>query len=167
MSGRRLLIAAAIVVWSVGSWSAQLAHAQELGNIPVRLTVALADVPVQPPAAVEQPAFAMPRLATPTAHINLLLPLYVSTAVFQALDVHSTFAVLSHGGAEVNPMLSGLVSNRPAFIAVKAGIAAGTIYAASRIARHNKVAAIAALIGLNSMYAMVVSHNYQVAHSIR
>jgi hypothetical protein len=96
-----------------------------------------------------------------------MLPLYVSTALMQALDVHSTLQVIGHGGAEGNPLLQGIVSNKGAFIAAKAAVAASTMYAASRIARHSKIGAIITLVGLNSAYAMVVSHNYKLAHQLR
>ncbi len=98
---------------------------------------------------------------------TLLASLYASTAMWQALDVHSTFRVLDRGGYEGNPLLAGITENRPAFIATKAAIAAGSIYAASRIGRHNKVAAAAALIGINAAYAVVVSHNYALARGLR
>ena len=96
-----------------------------------------------------------------------LLPLYASTAMFQALDVHSTLQVLGQGGGEGNPLMRGMVSNKPVFIAAKAAIAASTIYAASRIAKRSKVGAIITLVGLNSAYAFVVSHNYKLAHQMR
>lgn len=95
---------------------------------------------------------------------NLLRSLYVTTATMQALDVHSTFAALNRGGSEVNPMMDGLTKHRVAFGAVKAGVAASSIYAAHRLAKHNRVAAIALLIAINSAYAVVVSHNYKVAN---
>jgi hypothetical protein len=162
----RHFIAAGIILWSLSPWLARMARAQELSDAPV-LRVSAADVPVQPAAPVGQFPMEMPRHVAPAGPTHLMLPFYVSTAVLQALDVHSTLAVRSHGGVEGNPFLSGLISNRPAFFAVKAGIAASTIYAANRIARHHKVATIAALVSLNSLYALVVSHNYQLAHSLR
>ena len=97
----------------------------------------------------------------------LLASLYASTAMWQALDVHSTLRILDRGGFEGNPMLAGLTQNRSAFIATKAAIAAGSIYAASRLGRHNKFAAVAALVGIDAAYALVVSHNYALARSLR
>jgi hypothetical protein len=96
-----------------------------------------------------------------------LLPLYASTVLLQALDVHSTLQVLGHGGGEGNPLMQGMVSNKGVFVAAKAGVAAASIYAASRIAKRSKVGAIVTLVGLNSAYAFVVSHNYKLANELR
>jgi Domain of unknown function (DUF5658) len=97
----------------------------------------------------------------------LLASLYASTAMWQALDVHSTLRILDRGGFEGNPMLAGVTQNKSAFIATKAAIAAGSIYAASRLGRRNKFAAAAALVGIDVAYALVVSHNYALARSLR
>ena len=96
-----------------------------------------------------------------------LRSLYASTAIMQGLDVHSTMAVLKHGGGEANPIMGGLVKNKAAFIGVKAGVAAGTILAARQIGKRNKVAAIVTLVAINSAYAFVVQHNYRVAGSVK
>jgi hypothetical protein len=64
-------------------------------------------------------------------------------------------------------MLQGLARNEGAFIAAKAAIAAGSLYAASRIAKRNKVGAVIMLLGINSAYAMVVTHNYRLAQQMR
>ena len=96
-----------------------------------------------------------------------LKSLYASTAIMQGLDVHSTMAVLKHGGGEANPLMGGLVKNKAAFIGVKAGVAAGTILAARQIAKCNKVAAIVTLVAINSAYVFVVQHNYRVAGSVQ
>jgi hypothetical protein len=98
---------------------------------------------------------------------GMLKSLYASTAVMQALDVHSTMSVLNRGGGEANPLMSGVVRNKAAFIGVKAAVATGTILAAREIGKRNKVAAIATLVGINSVYALVVQHNYRVARSLR
>jgi hypothetical protein len=81
--------------------------------------------------------------------------------------MHSTLTALNNGAREANPMLGGITQNRAAFMAVKAGIAATSIMAARQMAKHNKLAAIATMVGLNSAYAFVVSHNYAVARSLR
>ena len=92
-----------------------------------------------------------------------LRSLYLTTATMQMLDVHSTVKALNRGAVEANPLMSGLVKNRTAFVAAKAGVAALTIYAAKRMARNNKVGAIAAMVAINSAYAMIVSNNYRNA----
>jgi hypothetical protein len=70
---------------------------------------------------------------------------------------------LDRGGVESNPMLSGLTGNKGAFIAVKAAVAASSIYAASRLAKKNKVAAIVSMLAINTAYGFVAYHNYKVA----
>src|SRR5262245_37568924 len=50
----------------------------------------------------------------------LLKSLYASTAVVQALDLHSTLRAFQAGAVEGNPLMSGIVKNRMAFVAVKA-----------------------------------------------
>ena len=98
---------------------------------------------------------------------RLLNSLYASTAVMQALDVHSTLSALGNGGVEANPMMSGLTRNKAAFIAVKAAVATSTILATRQIAKRNKVAAVVTLVAINSVYAIVASHNYRVANSLK
>lgn len=97
---------------------------------------------------------------------SLLMPsLYASTAMLQVLDMHSTLSGLERGAVEANPLMSGVTSHKTAFIAAKAGMAVGTILAARQMSKHNKVAAVLTLIGVNSVYAAVVSHNYKAARA--
>lgn len=98
---------------------------------------------------------------------TLLTSLYASTAVMQALDVHSTLTALNRGAVEANPMMSSVTGNPGAFIALKAGVAFSTVMAARHMSKRNKVAAVATLIAVNSAYAMVISHNYRVARRLR
>ena len=94
---------------------------------------------------------------------SLLTSLYASTALMQALDMHSTLRAFSAGAAEGNPAMSGITSNRAAFVATKAAVAAVSIWAAHKMAKRNKVAAVVTLIAVNSAYAMIASHNYSLA----
>jgi hypothetical protein len=164
---RRLLAAVAFV--ACGLW-AQPAVAQDrpLALSPVMSPAAgvanTATAPSVPDAApLQLPA----RPFDGTRRSSLLTSLYASTAITQALDVHSTLSAMKRGGVEGNPMMSGVASHPGALIATKAAVAFGTIFAARQIARHNKVAAIAALVGINSAYAMIISHNYGVARAGR
>lgn len=103
----------------------------------------------------------------PSALSRSIVALCVSSAVLHALDVRSTYAVIERGGAEGNPMLAGVVPNKAAFIALKAGVAVSTIFAATQVAKHHKVAGVVTLIALNSVYASVVAHNVSLAHQLR
>lgn len=98
---------------------------------------------------------------------TLMTSLYASTAVMQALDVHSTLTAINRGAVEANPMMSSVTGNAGAFIALKAGVAFSTVMAARHMSKRNKVAAVATLIAVNSAYALVVSHNYRVAQRLR
>ncbi|MCX6537830.1 MAG: DUF5658 family protein [Acidobacteria bacterium] len=96
-----------------------------------------------------------------------MLALYASTVAMQALDMHSTLTGFKQGAVESNALMGGITKNRAAFFAVKAAVATGTIIAAQRIAKRNKVAAVAMLVAVNSVYAFVVVHNYKVASGLR
>jgi hypothetical protein len=97
-----------------------------------------------------------------------LLPgLYAATVALQALDAHSTMTALKRGAREANPAMQGVVGNRGAFVAVKAGAAAASIFLAEKMWRRNRVAAIAMMAVVNGVSAAVVAHNYRVASQLR
>jgi hypothetical protein len=60
-------------------------------------------------------------------------------------------------------MAAPMTSHPAAFVAAKSAVAATTIFAAHRLSKNNKAAAIGLLVAINSAYALVVSHNYHVA----
>jgi hypothetical protein len=170
---RRLLVAA-IVIWTMSPMFSHKANAQSLiPAVPTSvLLVAANDAassdPATPIVAPDDQFGRQILRPTPRPRRGFsMLPFYVSTAALQMADAHSTMLVIKRGGGEANPLLQGVVNRKPAFIALKAGVAAATIYAVSKIAKGNKVAAMALSIGLNSLYATVVSHNYKLANSMR
>jgi hypothetical protein len=193
---RRFLVGAAIIVWSVSSLAINEARAQSLSDfprqtgllfLPKESAVSLPRPAVGEPQSVVAIAPSAPivefaqALTNPTSQArvdvprtvqverksNYLVPLYASTALVQVLDIHSTLQLVRVGGGEGNPMLQGLVQHEGAFIAAKAAVAAGSIYAASRIAKHNKVGAIITLVGIDAVYAVVAAHNYSLARQMR
>jgi len=93
---------------------------------------------------------------------RLLVPLYVSFATLQALDMHSTFYAIHRGASEVNPLMATLVEHPVAFAALKAGMATGIIYMTERVRRHSRVGAIVMMAAFNSAYAIVVAKNYRL-----
>ena len=102
-----------------------------------------------------------------TPHLSsVMTSLYATTAAMQMMDVRSTLSAFKNGATEANPMMMAIVKNKGAFIAFKAGIAMSTIWSAHSMAKRNKVGAILMLAAVNSAYAMVVNHNYQVARSL-
>jgi len=89
-----------------------------------------------------------------------LMPMYVSTAALQGMDFMTTRKAIASGqGTEANPVMQSVVGNSAAFLAVKAGTVAGTIWMTEKLWRRNRVAAIALMAGVNGAMAAVVSHN--------
>ena len=99
----------------------------------------------------------------------MLLPaLYAAQVALQALDAHSTYSAISRGGVEANPLMKGVVGNKGAMMAVKAGVAASTIWIAERMwKRGNRAGAIATMLIVNGVTGAVVANNYKVASSLR
>ena len=95
----------------------------------------------------------------------VVLPaLYVSFAALQIFDMYSTNTALARGAREVNPLMQEVVTNKAAFWTMKAGVTAATIFAAERLWKKNKVAAIAVMAAGNSVAAIVAARN---AHTLR
>ena len=90
-----------------------------------------------------------------------LVPLYVSFATLQVLDTHSTSRALAQGAVEANPLMKGVAGNSGALLAVKAAGATGVIFAAEKMWRKNKAAAIVFMVAANVGMAWVVQHNYR------
>jgi hypothetical protein len=166
----RRLAVIIVLVLGLTSGAATAVHAQETVAAPLDLTPAAAAFNrTSPLVSAEQIQRALPpppsfRRTGPSA---LMTSLYASTAVMQALDVHSTLTAFGAGAVEANPLMEGVTRNRAAFMAVKVGVAASTILAARQLSKRNKVAAVVTLVAINSAYAMVVQHNYKVARSLR
>jgi hypothetical protein len=92
-----------------------------------------------------------------------LIPLYISFAGLNALDVDSTYRALGGNGEEANPVTARLVHSPAALIAVKAGTTAAAILATERLRRNRPKTAMLLMIGLNSAMAVIVAHNYAIA----
>lgn len=166
---RRLLVGAVFAALSLPSISKAQTLADNVSVAPTPAVIASWTQPVRMAEEQFAGALQLPRptalnATTKIASRTLMTSLYATTATMQLLDVDSTMKSMNRGAIESNPLMSGLVSNRAAFLATKAGVAAATIYAASRIAKNNKVAAALTLVALNSAYAMIVRNNYSIAH---
>jgi hypothetical protein len=94
---------------------------------------------------------------------NALVPLYVSYATLQALDIHSTISGLDRGAAEANPLMKRMTTLPAGLIAVKVASTAGVFYTTERLWKNNRVAAVVFMVGANSAMAWVVQHNYRAA----
>jgi hypothetical protein len=164
----------AVVALAVGLviWSTSAVGAQEAMTWPATIAVSPTTSTFAATSALrlsaEQIQRALPQpVYRPSGPSTLMTSLYASTVVMQALDVHSTMSAFGAGATEANPLMEGVTKNRAMFMAVKAGVAASTILAARQLSKRNKVAAVATLVAINSAYAMVVSHNYRVARSVK
>lgn len=143
----RTIAAAAVAL----TFSALPASAADAPEAPVASTIIV-------PARVER------ALARPA----LLPALYVSYAALQGYDIYSTRQALGRGARERNPLVQGVVGNPGAFIALKAGVAAGTILAAERLWKHDqKAAAIGVMIASNLVTAVVASRNAGTLRQLR
>ena len=93
----------------------------------------------------------------------LRMALYATYGTFQALDVHSTLKALDNGGAEGNPLVRTVAESPAGLIAVKAASTAGFVYVVERLRKKNRTAAFVLAIGVTSLQAYVVAHNYGIA----
>ncbi len=93
---------------------------------------------------------------------GVLVPLYASFALLQALDAHSTLRAVDGGAAEANPIMGAIAHEPVALLAVKAGLTASTIYLVEKVRVRSRGAAIALMAVLNSAYVTIVAHNYRV-----
>jgi hypothetical protein len=114
-------------------------------------------VPV--PAAVT-PAAPVPSVLT-AKRPGALMPLYVSFGALQAMDVHSTTRALNRGAVEANPLMKNVAGNPYALSAVKLAGSATAIYAAEKMWKKNKKAAVIFMIAANAGMAFIVQHNYR------
>lgn len=90
-----------------------------------------------------------------------LVPLYVTFAALQALDVHSTMHAVNGGARESNPVVRGALDSPAQMILMKTATAAGVVVLTERLWRRNRTAAVITMIALNSAYLTIAAHNYR------
>jgi hypothetical protein len=100
-----------------------------------------------------------PRVLVVSRRQPALRTLETSFVALQALDAATTLRAVGHGLEERNPLMRGLVGQPAAFIAVKAGATASTIWLLRRVARQNRAAAVLTLAAINGGYAVLVARN--------
>ena len=93
----------------------------------------------------------------------VLLPLYISFGVLQVVDTVSTLEALKHGGRGANPVVAPFASNAGALYSLKVVTTVGSIWAAEKLWKRNRAAAIVTMLAVNAGYAWVAHHNYQIA----
>lgn len=179
----RTLVAAAVVITMLSPLAAGDAFAQDRvtpGTGTLTQTLDVLTLPSETMAAAAEPQAAplsSPQMSTPIQQQKLppsrpgssggMMALYASTIAVQAMDLHSTMTGIKAGASEGNPLMGGATKNAAVFIGVKAAVTAGTIFAAQKLAKRNKPAAIAMLVAINSAYAMIAVHNYRVAGGLK
>ena len=133
--------------------------AQELPTLLTAAQISTAALELDSPPTMAQAAetFDTARPRRPDA----LMPLYLSYATLQALDIHSTMRALDRGAVEANPLMKNLTASPASLVAVKAAGAAGVLYTTEQLWKKNPTAAVVFMIAANSAMAWVVQHNYQ------
>ena len=129
----------------------------------------LVPAPATAIATVPVPTYKGRTIPTPKSFSRptVLPALYVAQGALQAMDMHSTLQATSRGAHEANPVMQGVVNNKGAMLAVKAGVAAGTILISERLwKKGNRTGAIVSMIIANSVTAIVVAHNYRLANQL-
>ena len=120
---------------------------------------AVAQLAAAAPVAVNSQLFRAPEPGRPAA----LVPMYASFVTLQALDFVSTTRALSNANAyEANPVMRGVVGSPAAFLAVKAGSTAATIWIAEKWRRKHPVRAMIFMASTNAAMAAVVAHNMSI-----
>jgi len=143
--------------------AAGTAAAQEAGSSnPVPLLAATDGLPAIL-AGVQPPTFGpVERVIEKAKRPPALLPLYGSLAMLQALDIHSTGRALSTGNyREANPLMSGVVGNKAAFVAVKVAATTSMIVLTEKLWKKHRVGAVVFAVAANAAMAIVVGHNYR------
>ena len=94
---------------------------------------------------------------------GLLPALYAGNIGLQVMDTHSTFRALDAGMVESNPVMRWTTDHPVAFVSMKAAATATTILVSEKIRKKYPWRAALFMAGVNSAYALIVSHNYRAA----
>lgn len=93
----------------------------------------------------------------------LRLALTTSFVALQGLDTFTTLHGLHSGKAmEANPFVGGVAQNPAAFIAVKGGLTAATVFSMNALAKRHPKGAIFAMLALNAGSAFIVKSNFSL-----
>jgi Domain of unknown function (DUF5658) len=120
-------------------------------------------IPTLAAGAAKSVSLFPPVPAPPSRRPAALVPLYISLASLEALDVHATFDALGRGGVEANPIMRPLIGSPAAVVAVKAALTGVMIASSEKLWKKNRAAAVLLMVGMNGAYAAVVAHNYSIA----
>jgi hypothetical protein len=133
-------------------------------NIPGAATVTAAANAAAPAAS---PEFATHSTFT-YRRPSMLPALYATSAALQGYDTFSTLNALKSGAREANPLMKSVVKSPAAFVAMKAGVAAGSILAAEQLWKnHHRMGAIGMMVASNVMMGIVAAHNSHVLSQLK
>ena len=114
------------------------------------------------PVAATVPVTTNRSLSRPAA-----LPLlYASYAVLQAYDVRSTTQALGRGASEVNPLMQGVAGNPAGLVTLKAATTVGTVFAAEKLWRRHRTAALALMAVSNGVMATIAANNARTLRQV-
>jgi len=122
-------------------------------------TVSLCSIGLAAPASAEDIAAPAP---VATQRPKALVPLYLSFAGLQVVDVHSTWRATNAGAVEVNPLLKGPGEGPIGLLAVKAAGTAALVGVTEHLYKRNRTAAVLLMVASNAAMTCVVQHNYRV-----
>jgi len=101
------------------------------------------------------------RLGTPRRPA-LLVGLYMSYGLLQALDAQSTIRALHSGtGHEGNPLASPFAKHPAALATFKLGLTGGTIFGVDKLCKSHRRLGMITMAILNSGYAYIVQRSYR------
>jgi len=123
-------------------------------------------------AAANSAAPASPEFATHSTFTyrrpSMLPALYATSAALQGYDTFSTLNALKSGAREANPLMKSVVKSPTAFVAMKAGVAAGSILAAEQLWKnHHRIGAVGMMVASNVMMGIVAAHNSHVLSQLK
>lgn len=150
-------LAAALVVATLVSPTAVAAQEHSTPWLTAPISPAALELHSPPTLVQAAGGFDAPRPKRPDA----LMPLYLTYATLQVLDVHSTMRALDRGAVEANPLMKNLTESPTGLVAVKAASAAGVLYTTEQLWKRNPAAAVVFMIAANSAMAWVVQNNYR------
>jgi len=130
-------------------------------QLPSSIELANASTPIGAPMV---PIRSEPLRSTPRTprRSPLLIGMYLSLGLLQALDVQSTTRALNSGAArEGNPLVSPIAAHPAALTAFKVGVTAGTIFGLDRLHKSHSKFVMITMAAINGGYAGIVLHNYR------
>ncbi len=150
------------IVPAVAQEDAVSPHEAAVAAAPITLIATANQVPIPSlPGATAANSVAVAQQAAKRP--STLVPMYVTFAGLQALDIQSTYRALRNPDAvEANPVARAIVGNHAAFTAVKLAAVGGFVLASERMWKKHPLAAILFNVAGNSAMALVVTHNYRI-----